>query len=306
LSETADRKLDISVIIPSYNSTDELHRCLHALANQKTTCHYEVIVVDSSDKPDEIDKLKTLPGEVRVVHLDGRTYPGVARNIGVQYARGKIIAFTDADCVVDRDWIENIYKSSKKNYNIIFGGSIRNGHPGNLIATAEYLMEFGEFLPERKSGETYLVPSCNMAMKKEVFLDVGGFSSLITSEDVLFCHMASQKGYRIYFVADMQITHFNRTDLEVMLHKQKELGLGASLLRFDYPVAGAFLIKLPVLSLLIPPIRIFTVVRKVLRIDLKYLPVLIKTFPYWFLGIIWFSYGFYCGHKVRNNRKVDY
>ena len=298
--------MDVSVIIPSYNSTDDLIQCVNSLTRQNTSCSYEIVVVDSSDDAGEIAKLKALPQEVKLIHLEKRTYPGVARNEGVNLASGKIIAFTDSDCIPAPDWIESIYSRAKNDSSGIFGGSVKNGHPGNAIATAEYLIEFGEFLPERKSGETYLVPSCNMAMRKEVFLDVGGFSSLITSEDVLFCHMASQKGYRIRFIADMQITHFNRTDLGIMLHKQKELGLGASLLRFEYPVAGAFLIKLPILSVLIPPIRIFTVMRKVLRNDFKYLPVLIKTFPYWFLGIVWFSYGFYLGHKVRNNRKADH
>ncbi|NOZ61627.1 MAG: glycosyltransferase, partial [Calditrichaeota bacterium] len=68
-------KIDISIVIPNYNSTSYLLRCLSGIFAQKAECNYEVIVVDSSDDdPSEIVE-REFP-QVRCLHFEGRTYPG--------------------------------------------------------------------------------------------------------------------------------------------------------------------------------------------------------------------------------------
>jgi glycosyltransferase involved in cell wall biosynthesis len=170
---------EISIIIPSYNSENHILNCLNSIYAQKTDLPFEVIIIDSSDN-DLSPMIKKQFPLTRFYHLDGRVYPGSARNIGVSYSCGKVLAFTDSDCIVSENWLENIYKGLRKRKNII-GGSISNGYPSNLIATGEYLMEFGEFLPEKADGVVAMIPSCNFGIKKELFQRAEGFPDFITA-----------------------------------------------------------------------------------------------------------------------------
>jgi len=104
----------ISVVIPSYNEEERIVRCLRSVFAQQLEETFEVIVVDSS-----IDSTPQIIAEqfpqVRLVHRDPQTLPGLARNIGVQQARGKIIAFLDGHCVADTSWLRTALLPSGSN-----------------------------------------------------------------------------------------------------------------------------------------------------------------------------------------------
>lgn len=289
---------DISVVIPSYNPGDLILNCLNSIFSQKTDLNYEVLIIDSSDN-DLSPLIKKHFPSVRFYHLDGRVYPGSARNVGVSYALGVKIAFTDSDCVVAENWLENIFQNLSKDGKNIVGGSISNGYSSNLIATGEYLMEFGEFLPEKKEGAVDMIPSCNFGIKKELFEKAGGFPDFITAEDVMFSNKINQLDEKIYFDSSVNITHFNRRNFFVFLLKQKELGIGSCVLRRTIKIRGHFLTKYRILALLVPIIRIYTVWKKVLVNDLRYILKLVVTFPFMLAGLLAYGYGFWSGFNIQ-------
>ena len=137
------------MIIPSYKPNKEFHQCLRALLEQRTEVDFEIIVADSS--PDDIQEIyqKSFP-QVKFYRKQIKTLPGTARNFGVTKAKGKLLAFTDTDCVVDSNWLNKILEAHQNGHKVICG-SIENGYPENFISQAEYLMEFGDFLPESES-----------------------------------------------------------------------------------------------------------------------------------------------------------
>jgi glycosyltransferase involved in cell wall biosynthesis len=82
----------ISVIIPSYNSERTIEKCLDSIEGQSYDGGYEVILVDSSaDKTGDIVSAKY--DKVKLIHLEEKTDPGTARNIGMREAKGGIYAF---------------------------------------------------------------------------------------------------------------------------------------------------------------------------------------------------------------------
>jgi glycosyltransferase involved in cell wall biosynthesis len=95
----------ISVIIPAFNEEKNISACFTSLTNQKTDMLYEVILIDnnSSDKTGEIGK----KFDVRVVREErqGRAF---ARQRGAIEAKGEILAFTEADCIVPSNYIETL------------------------------------------------------------------------------------------------------------------------------------------------------------------------------------------------------
>ncbi|MDW3214145.1 MAG: glycosyltransferase family 2 protein [Ilumatobacteraceae bacterium] len=92
----------ISVVVPTFNRCERLHRVLTSLANQEVAADYEVIVVSdgSTDGTDEYLRSEQLPLPVVAVTQENQG-PAATRNHGVQRARGRLILFLDDDVVAD-------------------------------------------------------------------------------------------------------------------------------------------------------------------------------------------------------------
>ena len=289
------QSVQFSVIIPSYNPGDEIVHCLDSLMNQNTKVSYEVIVSDSSSS-DIKRKFKSKYPTVLFVQNKQKMLPGIARNFGVKYARGKILAFTDTDCIVDENWLQRINDSFNLGINVLCG-AIKNGFPQKSISNASHFMEFGEFLPERKSCYLELAPSCNFSIRKSLYETIGGFQNFIASEDDLFSYQIRQKKEEIYFNNSVLITHLHRTKLSSFLKKQNELGIGFCLTRRVYELRGFRLTKSRIFTLTIIPLRFILIWRKVLRHNLiTFFPLLQSSF-FITLGLFSYTIGFWQGFK---------
>lgn len=109
-----------SIIIPVYNIEDELRRCLDSALNQ-TLKDFEVILIDdgSTDKSGEIcDEYGKLHNRVKVIHKENGGVSS-ARNVGLNKAKGKFIAFIDSDDYVNDDYLEKLYNP---NVDMVFCG----------------------------------------------------------------------------------------------------------------------------------------------------------------------------------------
>ena len=111
--------MDISVIICTYNRSNQLRNLLMSLSEQilPEGLKWEVIIVDNNSKDDTrrvVDQIQgpfSLPIKYLFEPRQGKSY---ALNTGMQEALGGILAFTDDDIILDRHWIEIIYRSFKK------------------------------------------------------------------------------------------------------------------------------------------------------------------------------------------------
>src|SRR2546423_1697909 len=97
----------VSVVIPVLNDEDILPLCLAAIEQQTLSrSDFEVIVVDNGSRR---DVAQLLAGRFPRFRFLKEAHPGsyLARNAGAGKARGKLVAFTDADCVPDPNWLRN-------------------------------------------------------------------------------------------------------------------------------------------------------------------------------------------------------
>src|ERR1700719_4209199 len=94
-----------SVIVPTYNRSLELEKCLEALSSCREN-DVEIIVVDDCSKTD----VRTIAQRFEVLHLSCAQHggPAAARNLGVKHATGQIIVFVDADVLVRPDLLHII------------------------------------------------------------------------------------------------------------------------------------------------------------------------------------------------------
>ncbi len=227
--------MDVSVIIPSYNSEKTIRECLNSLTNQHTDLQYEVIVADSGkDKTARL--IKTHFPTVKLVTSRKRLYPGAARNMAIKRAKGKIIACTDADCVVNSDWLNSVYHSHEK-YDVV-GGRILNANPWNLFGWPLYFMEFGEFSRGRRRSVPFM-PTCNISYKKRIF-DIYGYfpPNLRTAEDRVFNCRIKEK---FLFEPGIVIKHINKVNLFTIVRYAFLLGHGSAFSRKNSMSPGGFL-----------------------------------------------------------------
>jgi glycosyltransferase involved in cell wall biosynthesis len=96
----------ITVIIPVKDEEEKIDQCLEAVFSQSLQPH-EVIVVDGHSTDRTVERAREFP--VKVFYEDYHTRAGACQ-IGVENAEGEFIAFTDADCIPERNWLENLVK----------------------------------------------------------------------------------------------------------------------------------------------------------------------------------------------------
>jgi len=94
----------VSVIIPAYNAESTVAAALDALARQDFDGDYEVIVVDDGSTDRTIAVAERTGSGATVLH-QRQLGPAAARNLGVEHAGGRLLAFTDADCVPTAGWL---------------------------------------------------------------------------------------------------------------------------------------------------------------------------------------------------------
>jgi len=107
----------ISVIVPIYNVEEYLEESLICLLNQTFIKNMEIIMIDdgSSDNSRYISEKYALDYEkFHVIHKKNEGQ-AIARNLGLDLAKGEYIQFFDSDDYIDSQGIERLYKLAKKN-----------------------------------------------------------------------------------------------------------------------------------------------------------------------------------------------
>lgn len=170
----------VSIIIPVLNEEKTIKPLLDVLKKSKA----EIIVVDGGSTD---NTLKLCKG-VKVIK--GKYNRSEARNIGVAKAKGKMIVFTDAGCIPEKNWLNELLKVKA---DVVAG--FYKGLPQNIFEKC--LVPYVLVMPD-KLDENFLPSTRSMAIKKEIFLKYGGFDpKLDTSEDFEFANRLKNAGIKI-------------------------------------------------------------------------------------------------------------
>ncbi|MCR4647602.1 MAG: glycosyltransferase family 2 protein [Lachnospiraceae bacterium] len=106
----------VSVIVPVYNSTAYLERCVDAILSQ-TYKNLEVILVDDGSKDDSLSMCRAYEekdSRVKCIHKENGGSSS-ARNVGIKEAKGEYICFCDSDDYYEPDIVENLSKVFDEN-----------------------------------------------------------------------------------------------------------------------------------------------------------------------------------------------
>lgn len=223
----------VSVIIPNLNCPI-LDQAVDSLCAQSLNPRIPLeIIVVGRDEPGCLERFP----QVTYVRTKSPVGPGTARNIGICRASGDLIAFMDADCVANRDWLaEMISAHNKWPHRAVVGGSIRI-EADNYWAMTDNLSSFHAYLPTQSPAVYTVLPTCNVSMRRHAFEQVGLFNEvLLFDEDADWMMRARRSGFTLHFHPAAEVWHRTqrRTFQEVISHA-RTWGAYSIITRHKYP-----------------------------------------------------------------------
>jgi len=200
--------MDISIIIPVYNSASTLRQCLLAL-NNSSFSDFEVLVVDDKSEDDSVSIARKFP--CKVILLDENMGPAGARNEGVRQASGEILLFVDSDMVVHEDAVERIVNTFEKKPDVSCVSGIYSKKPLLSVGlTGWYRCLQTHYWKKSTVGYTTRFTISLGAIKRDVFEAVGGFDEEYKKadvEDYEIGHRLVEKGFKLFQDPLIQADH---------------------------------------------------------------------------------------------------
>jgi glycosyltransferase involved in cell wall biosynthesis len=210
----------ISVVVPVLNGMPWVEHQLRALAAQQIEVAWEVVVADNGSDDGTrscVMRWSERYSRIHLVDASARRGEAAAKNVGVRSARGRFLAFCDADDVVRPGWLASMLAALVDADLVagMFDFSVLDGGPKS-VPVPPATRQLG-FLPFGLGA--------NLAVRREVFEAVHGFcEELPTEDDVDLCWRLQLAGYRFAVTADAVVEKRERSGVKPMF--RAALGYG--------------------------------------------------------------------------------
>ena len=233
--------MTFSVVIPAHNRLRSVERILRAVKEQDfDPTDFEVIVVDDGSEDGTTHFLKSLRWESPrlILLLQENRGPAAARNLGIVRSSGKIIAFTDDDCLVGPDWLSCLYHGWEMFPEAGGVGGFLEAPPpvlkSNLIARLEFFETHTVYRagqnPYLGGFESPAGGTNNMSYRKDVLQKVGGFDESFpvpAGEDADLKLRVVKRGYSIGYLP-IKVTHLDSYSWSSFLRRSFVHGIGSA------------------------------------------------------------------------------
>ena len=225
---------NVSVVVCAYNAADTLDDCLTSL-EALTYPNTEVIVVNDGSRDGTVTIARRHP-DVRIIDLPNGGL-SAARNAGLAAASGEIVAFTDADCRVDPDWLTYLVQPMLVSDVVGAGGPsvVPPDDPWVAQCVARAPGNPTHVMLDDRTAEH--VPGCNMAFRRNALLSIDGFNPvyLRAGDDVDICWRLQARGLRIGFAPAALVWHHRRARVQAYWRQQVGYGEGETWLDAHHP-----------------------------------------------------------------------
>jgi len=224
-------KFKISIIIPFFNAGKTINYLLESINRQNKKDAFEVLFVDNGSDDGSSDLIESFfegepDFEYRILHYTKKQSSYAARNFGVDHSEGEILAFTDADCILRQDYIQNVLNefSSNESRRIVISGNIELmvENPRNIWEN----FDKSSFLQNKSSHLVNKVATANLVVHRDAFFQVGYFLEVQSTGDSEWSQRSVLKGKSIEFHPDILVYHPTRKTYGEIKKKFTRLGYG--------------------------------------------------------------------------------
>ena len=227
----------ISVLIATADRRQMVSDCLAAIGRTGFT-DAEVLILDQSRSPVTPLPDPGFPSGLILRHIRcPRRGKSAALNIGVEEARGSVLAFTDDDCRVGADWLEVIDRGVRRSggAEVLTGRVLAGQREGDAIVAPSLRDESEEYL-FRTPGFRDVLFGNNMALPTELLRRAGPFDESLgpgakfpAAEDNELGHRLLRSGVPIRYLPELVVVHrsWRREKEQVELFQGYGVGQGA-------------------------------------------------------------------------------
>lgn len=244
-----------SVIVPVYNRIDEVRDLISSLLEQ-TAKNFEVILVeDGSTQPcnEEAERGRASGLDVSYFYKEneGRS---IARNYGMERAKGDFFVFFDSDCVIPPTYFETLTKRLSEHPYDCFGGpdAAHDSFTDTQKAINYTMTSFlttGGIRGGKVSLEKFTPRTFNMGFSRAVYEKVGGFREMF-SEDIDMSTRIRLAGFTIGLYTDVAVWHKRRVDWKKFWRQVHVFGMSRITLKLLYPDSLKVVHTLPALAVI--------------------------------------------------------
>ena len=221
----------VSIIVPIKNRSNLISNLIKNLTDLDYP-EYEIIIVNDGSIDSTKDVLKNY--QVKSINLENSVGSAKARNIGIEQAKYNIIALTDSDCFVSRNWLKSLVPYL--NYYDVVGGKVRY-----CDKTEDKLHPFNsdnEVVLTKDSSINFL-NTCNMVFKKEIWDVVGGFLNY-RIEDLEFSWRLLKKGFKLFYSPKGSVFHYGNRNPFQNIKRYLDYGKSYSEIAFIHKMSFRF------------------------------------------------------------------
>jgi glycosyltransferase involved in cell wall biosynthesis len=225
-----DPQIDVSVVVPTYGRSAQFRRLLDSIDRIEPGTPFEVVIVDDCS-PDNTEAVvqawlaQEHPFPARYLRLDRNQGPAAARNEGTRIARGRWVAYTDSDCVVDPAWLRVLPRKLAADSSLAaVGGQVLPLNPNGVYS--KYNTVNGTLVPNETVN--YLI-TANACYVRERVLEVGGFDTDVRKpggEDVALSIKLGMAGWRFAYEPEAVVYHDYQESFRHFVRTWKNYAVG--------------------------------------------------------------------------------
>jgi len=190
-----------TVVIPMYNAAVTIGQQLDALAGQ-TVSDFEVVVADNGSTDDGPSIVAAHRVGARLVDASQQRGPGHARNVGSAAASGERLLYCDADDVADPHWVEAL-SGALDTWDLV------GGHIELRLLNPKNRRGLGPATAMLSAKPLPFWASSNLAIRRSVLREIGGWGHSRGAEDVELCWRAQLAGFSLGY-EESAIMHCRR------------------------------------------------------------------------------------------------
>ena len=222
----------VSVVIPTYNCAETLERALQSVFGQTYACE-EVIVVNDCSTDSTEDLLRGFAGRIKTINTGARSGAAAARNMGIDAAKGKYVAFLDADDLWLPEKIERqmeVFETSPHRPALVTCNSSRIAADGKTPLQEDHHATHPPGRGDRvwrRLLERNFIPTPTVMMKRDALVALGGFDETLPIAEDYDLWIRASFAYGVDFSQSVLVRFHERPGslMKEMMHRNAELTL---------------------------------------------------------------------------------
>lgn len=234
----------LSIVIPTYNSEDDIGKCLTSIYENIDSLSYEIIVVDNYSQDGTVSIIKSKFPDVKVIRNYENKNFAYAANQGIKLAKGRFVMLLNPDTTLKDKAIEKLYSLLDERPDVgavapkllNFDGSVQQScrefpTPFNLFTeitglslitgrTSRWKLPNFDY---EKTQEVDQPSASALLIRGNLLRDIGGLDAgyPLYMNDIELCYQIKKKGYKIYYLKDAEIYHIRGSSTK--LDKSKSI-----------------------------------------------------------------------------------